>query len=245
MSRMTKKERRKLRQEGVLDEDANFNPKGFSLKKIHPLTENQKRVFDYWYSGNNLLLHGVAGTGKTYLALYFALSAVFENDLYRKVHIIRSAVSSRDQGFQKGSLREKESVYEGPYNTICNQLFERGDAYNLLKQKNMLGFMSTSFLRGLTFDNCIIVVDESQNMSDQELHTIMTRVGTDCRIIFCGDTRQDDLTSKRFQEESGLELFMRIINNMKEFQSVDFQLDDIVRSDLIRSYITERYKLGY
>jgi len=245
MSRMTKKDRRRLRQEGVLDENADFNPKGFALKKIKPLTEAQKSSFDHWRAGHNLLMHGVAGTGKSYLALYFALNDVFSINLYKKVFIIRSAVSGRDIGFQPGTKQQKEAVYESPYIHICNQLFGRGDAYNLLKQKNVLEFMSTSFLRGLTFDDCVVVVDEVQNMSDQELHTIMTRVGHNCRIIFCGDLRQDDLTSKRFQEESGLKTFMRIINNMEEFKSVNFQIDDIVRSDLIKSYIMERYKLGY
>jgi len=135
-------------------------------------------------------------------------------------------------------------VYEGPYYDICNKLFGRGDAYEILKQRNNVEFISTSFLRGSTFDDCIIVVDEVQNMSDQELHTVMTRVGEDCRIIFAGDVKQDDLTSERKKELSGLKIFMEVIRNMREFDFVEFLANDIVRSNLVKSYIIERDKQG-
>jgi phosphate starvation-inducible protein PhoH len=135
-------------------------------------------------------------------------------------------------------------VYEGPYYDICSKLFGRGDAYEILKQKNNVEFISTSFLRGSTFDNCILVVDEMQNMNDQELHTVMTRVGENCRIIFAGDVKQDDLTSERKKEYSGLKQFMEIIDKMRQFDFVEFEARDIVRSSLVKSYIIERDKQG-
>jgi len=147
-------------------------------------------------------------------------------------------------GFLPGNAKEKTKVYEGPYYDICTKLFGRGDAYEILKQRGNVEFVSTSFLRGSTFDDCIIVVDEMQNMNDQELHTVMTRVGENCRIIFAGDVKQDDLTSERFKESSGLKEFMSIIENMKEFKFVEFHKEDIVRSDLVKSYIIERDRLG-
>ena len=242
--RLTKRQKRVLRQQGVLDENNNLG-KGFKIKDIDPMTDTQEDAFDAWDDGFNLMLHGMAGTGKTFLALYFSLSEIFEqNSYYNKLFIIRSVVPSRDMGFLPGSQKEKMKVYEGPYYDICNKLFQRGDAYEILKQRNQVEFMSTSFLRGETFDDCILVVDEVQNMSDQELHTVMTRVGENCRIIFCGDVKQDDLTSERYNEHSGLANFMKIIDRMKEFKFVEFEANDIVRSALVKSYIIQRDKLN-
>lgn len=243
--RLTKKQKRTLKQQGVLDKDKNFGP-GFSPRTdIKPMTMNQRVAFEAWNRGSNLMLHGIAGTGKTFLAFHFALKELFHsNKRYKKVYIIRSTVPSRDMGFLPGSQRDKMKVYEGPYYDICSKLFERGDAYDILKQRLNIEFLSTSFLRGSTFDDCIIIVDEVQNMNDMELHTVMTRIGENCKIIFCGDVKQDDLTSKRFNEESGLTKFMNIIRNMKEFQFVEFVKEDIVRSKLVKSYIIERDRQG-
>lgn len=243
--RLTKRQRRVLRQQGILSED-NTITSSFSVdKSIRPMTENQKIAFDSWRDGFNLMLHGIAGTGKTFLGLYFAINEVMkQNNRYKKVYVIRSTVPTRDQGFMPGTQKQKEAVYEEPYYEIATKLFGRGDAYQILKQKGMVEFRSTSFLRGVTFDDCIIVVDEVQNMSDGELHTIMTRVGENSRIIFCGDVKQDDLTSERKKEMSGLRDFMRVINRMREFDFIEFQIEDIVRSKLVKSYIIERDKLG-
>jgi predicted ribonuclease YlaK len=245
-TRMTKRQKRVLKQEGVLDNDANINAKGFSIdKSIAPMTKNQELAFDAWEDDYNMMLHGIAGTGKTFLALLFALTdAMSTGTAYKKVFIIRSTVPSRDMGFLPGNQKEKMAVYEAPYVSIATKLFGRSDAYGILKQKNLIEFISSSFLRGETFDDCILIVDECQNMSDQELHTIMTRVGNNCKIIFCGDVKQDDLTSERKREVSGLRTFMPIIKNMREFEFVEFVADDIVRSDLVKSYIIERDRLG-
>jgi phosphate starvation-inducible protein PhoH len=246
-TRLTKKQRRVLRQQGVLDKDNNLAfGNGFNIRKdIKPKTINQRIAFESWRAKKHLMLHGIAGTGKTFLALYFAINSLFEkNTGFKKVYIIRSVVPSRDMGFLPGGTRDKVKVYEAPYYDICTKLFDRGDAYDVLKNRGSVEFASSSFLRGTTFDDCIIVVDEVQNMNDQELHTIMTRVGENCRIIFCGDVKQDDLTSERFKETSGLSTFMKIIRNMSDFKFIEFLADDIVRSRLVKSYIIERDKLG-
>ena len=246
MSRMSKKRKRTLRQEGVLDQEGNFNTHNFSIRKdIAPMTDAQSDAFDAWDEGYNLMLHGIAGTGKTFLALNFALGEIGDKKSpHKKVYIIRSTVATRDQGFMPGTKAQKEAVYEEAYPPICNILYGRGDTYSLLKQKGLVEFRSTSFLRGVTFDDCVIVVDEMQNMNDGELHTIMTRVGQNCKIIFAGDIKQDDLTSKRFNEESGIASFMKVIESMEEFEFVEFLVDDIVRSDLVKSYIIARDNLG-
>ena len=243
--RLTKRQRRTLKQQGVLTDD-NKLTSGFSIsQQVKPMTENQALAFQSWKQGYNLMLHGIAGTGKTFLGLYFAISEVMKpNSPYKKVFIVRSTVPTRDQGFMPGNQKQKEAVYEEPYYDIATKLFDRGDAYQILKQKQIIQFASTSYLRGCTFEDCIIVVDEVQNMSAGELHTVMTRVGENSKIIFCGDVKQDDLTSERKKEMSGLRDFMRVINNMKEFDFIEFQIEDIVRSKLVKSYIIERDKVG-
>jgi phosphate starvation-inducible protein PhoH len=243
--RLTKRQRRVLKQQGVLDDSNNLTGNFGIQKTVRPMTDNQRIAFESWDDGYNLMLHGIAGTGKTFLGLYFAIKEVTKaNSKYKKVFIVRSTVPGRDQGFLPGSQKQKEAVYEEPYYDIATKLFGRGDAYQILKQKQLVQFVSTSYLRGCTFEDCIIVVDEVQNMSDQELHTVMTRVGENSRIIFCGDVKQDDLTSERKKEVSGLRNFMRVINNMREFDFVEFQIADIVRSRLVKSYIIERDRLG-
>lgn len=243
--RLTKRQKRVMKQDGVIEDGNRLSPAFNISNSIEPITKNQTRAFNDWRDGHNLMLHGVAGTGKTFMALYFALHDVFNSKSpYKKVWIIRSTVSTRDQGFQPGTRQQKEAVYEEPYPPICEKLFYRGDSYSILKQRDLIEFRSTSFLRGVTFDDCIIVVDEMQNMSDGELHTIMTRVGNNCKIFFAGDIKQDDLTSKRFSEKSGIADFIQIIHGMSEFKFTEFFIDDIVRSDLVKSYIIARDKLG-
>lgn len=244
--RLTKKQKRLQRQNGEESNVIDIRQNAFTMRDdIEPMTDNQRLAFKLWDDDYNLMLHGIAGTGKTFLGLYFALNEVLRpKSQYNKVYIIRSTVSSRDQGFLPGSLKEKAKVFEAPYVPICTKLFGRGDAYDILKQKGHIEFVTTSYLRGETFEDCILLVDEVQNMSDGELHTLITRVGQNCRIIFCGDVKQDDLTSERKKELSGLRTFIKIIRCMPEFAFVDFQIDDIVRSALVKSYIIERDKLG-
>lgn len=245
-TRLSKRQKRILKQEGILTEGNKINHARFSPRRdIEPITEAQKDAWESWEDGYNLMLHGMAGTGKTFLALFFACNEVLSKDTqYKKIFIVRSVVPTRDMGFLPGNKTEKTKVYEGPYYDIATKIFNRGDAYDVLKQKNLVEFMSTSFIRGITIDDAIIIVDEMQNMNAMELHSIMTRVGENCRIIFCGDLKQDDLTSERYKESTGLADFMKIIENMDEFDFVEFNAEDIVRSGLVKNYIIQRDKLG-
>jgi len=210
----------------------------FTMKRVSPITENQKRLFESYNEGQNIAAIGSAGTGKTYVSLYLALEEVMKSDQYDKIIIVRSAVQSRDQGFMPGSLNEKMGYYETPYIDIVNDLFGRGDAYGIMKQKNMISFMSTSFVRGLTFDNAIIILDEVQNCNFGEIDTVMTRVGESSKIIFCGDVKQDDLkSSKNRMDLSGLADFMNIIQKIPSFDTIEFETADIVRSGVVKEYI--------
>ena len=159
-----------------------------------------------------------------------------------KVIILRSVVPTRDMGFLPGSAKEKAKVYEAPYYSICNELFGRGDAYDILKTKNIVEFQTTSFVRGITFNDCIVVVDECQNMTYQELDSIITRVGENCRVIFSGDFKQSDLL--RNNERTGLLTFMNVLKHMNMFDCIEFTKEDIVRSQLVKSYIIAKEDLG-
>ncbi len=215
----------------------------FSIREVQPLTENHDFMFREFRKGKNLLLHGLAGTGKTYNSFYLALDELLnKKSEYDKIIVIRSVVPSRDMGFLPGTIAEKARVFEDPYVSVCNSLFGRGDAYDILKHRGMLEFTTSSHLRGMTFNNSIIIIDEIQNMTFPELDTIITRVGSNCRLILCGDYRQTDLIKDK--EKSGVKLFMHIINKMESFTSIEFDIDDIVRSGLVKDYILAKIQYG-
>lgn len=242
MKRLSKRQKRLLRQEGVIDFNNKLNNSKFGIVDItkkYDLTDNQYRAIDYYDHGYNLVLHGVAGTGKTFLAMALSLQDIVEGSTdYNKLYIVRSVVPTRDMGFLPGNAKQKAQVYEEPYRQMCIELFGRGDAYEILKQKIMVEFVTTSFLRGVTFNNCIILVDEINNMNFHELDSIITRVGYNCKIIFSGDYRQTDLTDSR--ERQGLGQFLDVLNTMSGFARVEFQIEDIVRSDIVKDYIIKK-----
>ena len=211
----------------------------FSLRLIQTLTPNQEETFKSFADGKHLLLHGVAGTGKTFISLYLALDQILNKQKYHKVLIIRSAVASRDVGFLPGNPKEKTKVYE----TICDDLFGRGDGYEVLKTKNLVEFTTTSYVRGLTWDNTIIIVDEIQNMFLHEIDSIMTRVGENCKVILCGDFRQSDLRS--YDAKKNLLTFGSIIDRMSCFTKVEFGIEDIVRSNFVKKYIISKLESGF
>jgi phosphate starvation-inducible protein PhoH len=211
------------------------------MKVIEPLTENQKGFFEAYDKSKIMMLLGVAGTGKTYIALYHALEEVLnKSSVYDKVIIVRSAVPSREIGHLPGDEKEKTEVYQQPYISICQDLFDRPDAYQRLTEQKAVQFMITSFIRGTTLENAIILVDECQNMTDMELNSIITRVGEKSKIIFCGDFRQTDLYKKT--DMSGLKKFMVIADMMPSFKIFEFGIEDIVRSEIVKEYIIARLK---
>jgi len=183
----------------------------------------------------------MAGTGKSFLALYLAFRDLVDGRI-NSINIILSTVPSRDMGFLPGTLKEKLAAYEDPYQQIVNELFGRDDAWFILCKKGYLNMMSTSYLRGVTYKNVAMIVDEVQNCTLQELDTVITRVGSGCRVMLCGDIKQNDLLTGKNQ--SGLPLFEKIISQMPEFECVTFGIEDIVRSGLVRSYLMSKYKLG-
>ena len=219
------------------------------LNQIKPVTDSQKLVFDTWKKGQNQFLFGCAGTGKTFVSLYLALSEVLRNETpYDKVIMVRSLIPTREIGFLPGDEEDKAALYQVPYSNMMQFMFEQPNEqafeslYNRIKSQGSYYFLSTSFLRGLTFDNSIIIVDECQNLNFHELDTIITRIGQDSKIVFCGDFSQTDLT--RTNERNGLMDFLQILQEMEEFNCVEFNIGDIVRSCFVRNYLIQKTKLG-
>ena len=242
VKRLTRKEKRILRQQNGKQTAVQSEKLNFTLKNISPLTDNQKLSFQSYGEGKNLMLHGIAGTGKSFISMYLGLNQVLNSDtVYKKVVIVRSVVPTRDMGFLPGSQKEKAKVYEAPYYAICTELFGRGDSYDYLKSKGLVEFISTSFIRGITLNDCIIIVDEIANMTLHELDSVITRVGKNCRIVFCGDFRQSDFIHDR--DKGGLHDFMKIIQRMKSFVFIDFNEQDIVRSSMVKDYIIQKDRL--
>ena len=216
---------------------------------VGPITENQELFFNEWKNGKNLFAYGAAGTGKTFIALYLALKDVIDEETpYDKVYIVRSLVSTREIGFLPGTHEDKSELYQVPYKNMVRNMFHMPDQasfdmlYDNLKNQETISFWSTSFLRGTTLDDAIVIVDESQNLNFHELDSIITRVGQDSKIVFCGDINQSDL--QRTNERNGILDFQRILQGMEEFEEIEFGISDIVRSGLVKSYLISKMTLG-
>ena len=216
---------------------------------VNPITDTQQLFFDEWSKGKNLFAFGAAGTGKTFIALYLALKEVMnEESPYDKVYIVRSLVSTREIGFLPGTHEDKSELYQIPYKNMVRSMFHMPDQasfdmlYDNLKGQETISFWSTSFLRGTTLDDAIVIVDECQNLNFHELDSIITRVGQDSKIVFCGDVNQSDL--QRTNERNGILDFQRILEGMDEFSEIEFGINDIVRSGLVKSYLISKMTLG-
>jgi len=216
---------------------------------IKPLTKSQERFFDAYKKGKNIFAYGAAGTGKTFIALYLALKDVMNEETpHDKVYIVRSLVSTREIGFLPGTHEDKSELYQVPYKNMVRNMFHMPDQtsfdmlYDNLKDQETISFWSTSFLRGTTLDDAIVIVDESQNLNFHELDSIITRVGQDSKIVFCGDINQSDL--QRTNERNGILDFQRILQGMEEFEEIEFGISDIVRSGLVKSYLISKMSLN-
>ena len=219
------------------------------IKKIEPLTDNQEVFFDSYKKNQNLVAYGCAGTGKTFITLYNALLDVLDpRTPYEKIYIVRSLVATREIGFLPGDHEDKSALFQIPYKNMVKYMFEMPDdnafemLYTNLKAQGSITFWSTSFIRGTTLDNAIIIVDEFQNLNFHELDSMITRVGENSKLMFCGDATQTDLV--KTAEKNGIMDFMRILNNMPSFDTIEFQAEDICRSGLVKEYIIAKLELG-
>lgn len=216
------------------------------LKTFEALTKNQQAFFDSYKTGDYFIgMFGSPGVGKTFLALYRAVEEVLDrSNPFKQVVVVRSAVQVRDQGFVPGTLDEKMEIYEQPYKEICETLFGRPDAWDRMKEQGYTRFISTTAIRGISIDDAIIIVDESQSMTFHELSSVMSRVGHRSKIMFIGDLKQNDLIKSKY-DVSGLKEFLEVARHMSEFTEITFTPQDIVRSSIVRSWIMACEKLGY
>ena len=219
------------------------------MRTVDPLTDNQETLFDAYRKDQNIVAYGAAGTGKTFITLYNALKDVLsEKSPYEKIYIVRSLVATREIGFLPGDHEDKSSLYQIPYKNMVKYMFEMPDdsafemLYGNLKTQGTIGFWSTSFIRGTTLDNAIIIVDEFQNLNFHELDSIVTRVGENTKIMFCGDATQTDLV--KTNEKNGIIDFMRILNVMPSMEVIEFGVEDIVRSGLCKEYLIAKAELN-
>ncbi len=209
-------------------------PEVFNLKHIQPLTKVQREFFESYCSGNNVVAHGSAGTGKSFLSIYLAMHDVLEGQ-YEKLIIIRTALEGRKIGFLPGNEQEKTAVFERPYISIFEDLFGKKGVYDQLKRRGLVEFESTSFLRGQTFNNAVIVYDEFQNGNWMEGSTVLTRVGKNCKVVLAGDYKQSDHTHS--QDRDGVSKLMRVLKTMKTVDFIEFTSADIVRSGFVKDFI--------
>ena len=221
------------------------------MTKVEPLTANQARIFKAWEEKKHMFIYGCAGTGKTFTVLYNALQDVLKDNAdYESVYMVRSLVATREIGFLPGTHEDKADIYQIPYKNMVKYMFELGsddefeNLYSALKVQDSIKFWSTSFLRGVTLDNAVIIIDEMQNLNFHELDSIITRVGENSRIIFAGDAMQSDLIKDR--ERNGIHDFMQILDSMEEdFDLIEMGVDDIVRSGLVRNYLIAKNANGF
>ena len=219
------------------------------LLNIEPLTDNQKKLFEYYDEGKNIFAHGVPGSGKTFILLYKALKEVLnERSPYEKIYIVRSLVQTREIGFLPGKEEDKKSLFEIPYKNMVKYMFQLPTdddfemLYGNLKAQETISFWCTSFIRGVTLDNCIIIVDEAQNCSGHECFSVISRCGMDTKIMFAGDVEQSDLV--KLSEKNGIIDFLRIIDVMPSFEKIEFGVDDIIRSPLVKEFVIAKHSLN-
>jgi phosphate starvation-inducible PhoH-like protein len=235
--RGTNMSKRKSKQSHLREPREHEAPKtNLELRRISPITPNQKRAFQAYGDGLDLFLHGFAGTGKSFIACYLALQDVLDRQ-YDRVIVVRSAVPSRDVGFLPGNLKEKMQVYKEPYIEILNDLFERGDGFEIAEKRGIFHFTTTSYLRGLTFKDSVVIIEEAQNMSFGEIYTILTRIGDDTKVIINGDFRQTDIQKR--DRDNALFHISNIVKKMNRFDFIEFDKSEIVRSKFVKDLIIQ------
>lgn len=215
-------------------------------KDIVPLTDRQDDAFRSWYqrADSHLALLGSAGVGKTLLACYLGINEVLNPKTPQKqLIIVRAANATKEIGFLPGTKEEKEEIFQLPYFDVFRFLFNRAATYRDMCDAGVIKFTTTSHIRGLTFENAIVIFDEIQSASRHDIDSLATRLGDDSRLIMIGDGYQNDLHSKRGTEVSGFDYAVGMMHKIDDFDVIQFTHDDIVRSGFVKKWIIESERI--
>lgn len=210
------------------------------LLPFSPKTETQNKFVRAYHENIPLIIaHGHAGSGKSFCAINLALNEVLSTGGRDKIVLVRSAVQSREIGFTTGDIQQKEEPYEQVYRSIIADSMKYNDPYDNMKALGYIEFHSTTFIRGKTFNDAVIIVDEFQNMDYDELHSVITRAGKNTRIILCGDIRQSDLERNRGKQKTGVNRLLQVAKQLPYDMACElqFKADDIVRSGFVKAWI--------
>lgn len=215
------------------------------LIKYQPITKTQEKLFETFeeFPNKSMFLYGSPGTGKTFLATYLALQQILDNTTgFDKILYIRNPVQTGENiGFTPGTPEEKISLYEQPYASIFEEMFGWENSWQNCKKLGIVEFCIPNFLRGTTFKNTIVIVDECQSMSFHTINTIVTRIGQDSKIILCGDESQNDLIGnkyKNYEISSGFNKTLNIVKKITQhFSIIEFKTNDVIRSELVKDWI--------
>ena len=185
-----------------------------------------------------LFLAGPAGTAKTYMATYAALQMLMNSNLEKEILYVRSIAESSEKsiGALPGDLGEKFGAFAGPFYDKLEELLSPSDI-KLLKEKSLINCMPVNFLRGASWSDKIIIIDEAQNFSRKELITTLTRIGEDSKIFILGDILQSDIQNGGFVEI--YDLFNNSQSEEKGVNCYSFGNEDIMRSDILRYIVAK------
>jgi phosphate starvation-inducible PhoH-like protein len=175
---------------------------------------------------------GSAGTGKTYVAASYAAEKLYYRETSKIIVTRPNVEASRSLGFLPGELEEKYAPYLEPFEGVFIRAFGKS-LYELFKKRGQIDPRPLGFMRGATFDDAIVLVDECQNMTEKEFKLLLTRIGHNSKVIFSGDSRQVDIP------DSGLMSTIQRLQYIPSIEVVEFYPSDIVRSDLCKQIILE------
>lgn len=211
--------------------------KGQRVTPLVPLTDNQKLYIDAIDAGGQIFGLGPAGTGKSYIPATIAANKLLLKEIDRVI-ITRPTVSvGKSLGYLPGTLEEKFEPWLGPILQTMKNVMGVNDVETNLKNGNIV-YSPLEFMRGASYDNAMVIVDEAQNLEVGHAIMLVTRIGENCTLVLNGDARQSDLP-----RESGL---TKLIHLAKKYNipstTVEFTVEDIVRSDVCKQWVMALYE---
>ena len=212
--------------------------RNFKPESIRARNENQKTLLRAFYHSNTVIAVGPAGTGKTFLCATYAAEQLFNHQTARVVLARPTVGVSKTQGFLPGRLDQKLAPWARPLTDAIKKHIS-AKKYEEFIQSKSLELCSIEHVRGLTFDDTILIIDEAQNTTPAEIKALLTRLGEDSRVFICGDVEQSDI-----EGENGLEVAIKAAQYIRDSETIRFSDDDVVRSDICRHWVKAFSAIG-